>query len=85
MQGQTTHIASHAPKALILRDKGMAISIKGFSADTGDKADTDYRDEYNRHGFAERELLVACAVIQTKRFVHPSKHKEDTQNDKVKE
>ena len=38
----------------------MAISIMGFSADTGDKADTDYREEYYRLGFAERELLVTC-------------------------
>ncbi len=103
-------------RALILGDKGMAIGILGFSADTGsidflaihpqfrhlgitklfldklvedlpdgkeislttyragDKADTGYREEYCRLGFAERELLVEYGY-PTQRFVLLPKNK----------
>lgn len=57
---------------------GKEISITTFRAD--DKADTGYREELCRLGFAERELLVEYGY-PTQRFVLPPKHKEDTQND----
>lgn len=46
----------------------------------GDKADTGYRDEYYRLGFAERELLVEYGY-PTQRFVLLQKNKEETNND----
>lgn len=61
---------------------GKELSITTFRA--GDKADTGYRDELCRLGFAERELLVEFGY-PTQRFVLPSKHMEDTQNDTNKE
>ena len=61
---------------------GKEISITTFRA--GDKADTSYRDEFYRLGFAERELLVEFGY-PTQRFVLPPKHKEDIQNDTNKE
>lgn len=56
---------------------GKEISLTTYRA--GDKADTGYREEYCRLGFAERELLVEYGY-PTQRFVLPPKHKEDTQN-----
>lgn len=56
---------------------GKEISLTTYRA--GDKADTGYREEYCRLGFAERELLVEYGY-PTQRFVLPLKHKEDTQN-----
>jgi len=61
---------------------GKEISVTTFRA--GDKADTGYRDEFYRLGFAERELLVEFGY-PTQRFVLPPKHKEDIQNDTNKE
>lgn len=42
----------------------------------GDKADTGWREEYRRFGFAEWELLVEY-VCPAQRFVLPSKNKEN--------
>lgn len=56
---------------------GKEICLTTYRA--GDKADTGYREEYCRLGFAERELLVEYGY-PTQRFVLPPKHKEDTQN-----
>lgn len=56
---------------------GKEISLTTFRA--GDKADTGYREEYFRLGFAERELLIEYGY-PTQRFVLPPKHKEDIQN-----
>ena len=56
---------------------GKEISLTTYRE--GDKADTGYREEYCRLGFAERELLVEYGY-PTQRFVLPPKHKEDTQN-----
>lgn len=42
----------------------------------GDKADTGYREEYLRLGFAERELLTEYGY-PTQRFVLPPKEKEE--------
>lgn len=53
---------------------GKEISLTTFRA--GDKADTGYREEYFRLGFAERELLIEYGY-PTQRFVLPPKHKED--------
>lgn len=56
---------------------GKEISLTTYRA--GDKADTGYREEYCRLGFAERELLVEYGY-PTQRFVFSPKEKEDTQN-----
>lgn len=61
---------------------GKEISLTTFRE--GDKADTGYREEYCRLGFAERELLVEYGY-PSQRFVLPPKHEEDTQNDTDKE
>ena len=47
----------------------------------GDKADTGWREEYRRLGFAERELLVEYGY-PTQRFVLPLKNKEETGNER---
>ncbi len=57
---------------------GKEISLTTYRA--GDKADTGYREEYYRLGFAERELLVEYGY-PTQRFVLPPKNKEETDND----
>jgi len=57
---------------------GKEISLTTYRA--GDKADTGYRKEYCRLGFAERELLVEYGY-PTQRFVLLPKDKEDTHND----
>ena len=57
---------------------GKEISLTTYRA--GDKADTGYREEYCRLGFAERELLVEYGY-PTQRFVLLPKGKEDTHND----
>ena len=49
---------------------GKEISLTTYRA--GDKADTGYRDEYYRLGFAERELLTEYGY-PTQRFVLPLK------------
>lgn len=49
---------------------GKEISLTTYRA--GDKADTGYRDEYYRLGFAERELLTEYGY-PTQRFVLPPK------------
>lgn len=56
---------------------GKEISLTTYRA--GDKADTGYREEYYRLGFAERELLVEYGY-PTQRFVLLPKNKEDTHN-----
>ena len=56
---------------------GKEISLTTYRA--GDKADTGYREEYCRLGFAERELLVEYGY-PTQRFVLLPKNKEDTHN-----
>ncbi len=60
---------------------GKEISLTTYRA--GDKADTGYREAYNRLGFAEKDLLVEYGY-PTQRFVLPPKYKEDIQNDKGK-
>lgn len=52
---------------------GKEISLTTYRA--GDKADTGYREEYCRLGFAERELLVEYGY-PTQRFVLLPKNKE---------
>lgn len=49
---------------------GKEISLTTYRA--GDKADTGYRDEYFKLGFAERELLTEYGY-PTQRFVFPPK------------
>lgn len=56
---------------------GKEISLTTYRK--GDKADTGYREEYIRLGFAERELLTEYGY-PTQRFVLPRKNKEETQN-----
>ncbi len=58
---------------------GKEISLTTFRA--GDKADTGYREEYHRLGFAERELLVEYGY-PTQRFVLLPKNKEEADNDR---
>ena len=58
---------------------GKEITLTTYRA--GDKADTGYREEYRRLGFAERELLVEYGY-PTQRFVLPPKNKEETRNDR---
>lgn len=57
---------------------GKEISLTTYRA--GDKADTGYREEYYRLGFAERELLVEYGY-PTQRFVLLPKNKEEADND----
>jgi GNAT superfamily N-acetyltransferase len=54
---------------------GKELSLTTYRA--GDKADTGYRKELDRLGFAERELLIEYGY-PTQRFVLPLKHEEDT-------
>ena len=54
---------------------GKEITLTTYRA--GDKADTGWREEYRRLGFAERELLVEYGY-PTQRFVLPPKNKEET-------
>ena len=54
---------------------GKEISLTTYRK--GDKADTGYRDEYLRLGFAERELLTEYGY-PTQRFVLPPRDKEET-------
>lgn len=58
---------------------GKEITLTTYRA--GDKADTGWREEYRRLGFAERELLMEYGY-PTQRFVLPPKNKEDTKNDR---
>ena len=58
---------------------GKEISLTTYRA--GDKADTGYREEYYRLGFAERELLVEYGY-PTQRFVLLPKNKEEADNDR---
>jgi len=58
---------------------GKEITLTTYRA--GDKADTGWREEYRRLGFAERELLVEYGY-PTQRFVLPPKNKEETDNDR---
>ena len=53
---------------------GKEISLTTYRE--GDKADTGYREEYLRLGFAERELLTEYGY-PTQRFVLPTKEKEE--------
>lgn len=53
---------------------GKEISLTTYRA--GDKADTGYREEYDRLGFAERELLIEYGY-PTQRFVLPPKNKQE--------
>ena len=53
---------------------GKEISLTTYRE--GDKADTGYREEYLRLGFAERELLTEYGY-PTQRFVLPPKEKEE--------
>ena len=53
---------------------GKEITLTTYRA--GDKADTGWREEYRRLGFAERELLVEYGY-PTQRFVLPPKNKEE--------
>lgn len=53
---------------------GREISLTTYRK--GDKADTGYREEYLRLGFAERELLTEYGY-PTQRFVFSSKDKEE--------
>lgn len=57
---------------------GKEISLTTYRA--GDKADTGYREEYYRLGFAERELLIEYGY-PTQRFVFLPKNKEEADND----
>lgn len=57
---------------------GKEISLTTYRA--GDKADTGYREEYYRLGFAEKELLVEYGY-PTQRFVLLPKNKEEADND----
>ncbi len=57
---------------------GKEITLTTYRA--GDKADTGYREEYYRLGFAERELLVEYGY-PTQRFVLLPKNKEEVDND----
>lgn len=57
---------------------GKEITLTTYRA--GDKADTGYREEYYRLGFAERELLVEYGY-PTQRFVLLPKNKEESHND----
>lgn len=57
---------------------GKEISLTTYRA--GDKADTGYREEYCRLGFAERELLVEYGY-PTQRFVLLPQNRKDTSND----
>lgn len=54
--------------------RGETLSLTTYRA--GDKADTGYREEYLRLGFAEKELLVEYGY-PVQRFVLPPKYKED--------
>lgn len=56
---------------------GKEITITTYRA--GDKADTGYREEYCRLGFAERELLVEYGY-PAQRFVLLPEHKEGARN-----
>ncbi len=49
-----------------------------------DKADTGYRDELKRLGFAEKELLMEFSY-PTQKFVHPPCEKEDLMTDEQEE
>lgn len=57
---------------------GKEISLTTYRA--GDKADTGYRKEYYRLGFAERELLVEYGY-PTQRFVLLPKNKQEVDNE----
>lgn len=57
---------------------GREISLTTYRA--GDKADTGYREEYFRLGFAERELLVEYGY-PTQRFVLSPENKEEADHD----
>lgn len=57
---------------------GKEISVTTYRA--GDRADTGYRDEWYRLGFAERELLVEYGY-PTQRFVLLPKKKEEADHD----
>lgn len=56
---------------------GKEISLTTYRE--GDRADTGYREEYHRLGFAERELLIEYGY-PTQRFVLLPKSKEKTDN-----
>lgn len=57
---------------------GKEITLTTYRA--GDKADTGYREEFYRLGFAERELLVEYGY-PTQRFVLLPKNKEEVENE----
>ena len=61
---------------------GREITLTTYRA--GDKADTGYREEYHRLGFAERELLVEYGY-PTQRFVLLPEDKEEVGNDRSTE
>ncbi|MEY8392634.1 GNAT family N-acetyltransferase [Lachnospiraceae bacterium 45-W7] len=58
---------------------GREITLTTYRA--GDKADTGYREEYHRLGFAERELLVEYGY-PTQRFVLLPEDKEEVKYDR---
>lgn len=61
---------------------GREITLTTYRA--GDKADTGYREEYYRLGFAERELLVEYGY-PTQRFVLLPEDKEEVKYDRSTE
>lgn len=61
---------------------GREITLTTYRA--GDKADTGYREEYRRLGFAERELLVEYGY-PTQRFVLLPEDKEEVEYDRSTE
>lgn len=61
---------------------GREITLTTYRA--GDKADTGYREEYHRLGFAERELLVEYGY-PTQRFVLLPEDKEEVEYDRSTE
>lgn len=61
---------------------GKEITLTTYRA--GDKADTGYREEYCRLGFAEKELLVEYGY-PTQRFVLLPPDKEEANNDRSSE
>lgn len=61
---------------------GREITLTTYRA--GDKADTGYREEYHRLGFAERELLVEYGY-PTQRFVLLPEDKEEVKYDRSTE
>lgn len=58
---------------------GREISVTTYRA--GDKADTGYREEYRRLGFAERELLVEYGYPVQRFVLLPKTREESTRSE----